>query len=149
MSASPEERLPGGARRSGPRNRRPSCGRLGCMFGLKIRLDKTSIVCLAKVQRKTMPNHTHLAGNLLGSPRAESDNLLDRTFVETSDYHALTAKVDFNFVVGRRGAGKSALFRKAGEFLRVRPMSYCTATRRQSTLLWSFSGSLKGFRHTD
>ena len=60
----------------------------------------------------------HRTGNLLGGPRAESDPLLDRAFVETSDYHALTAKADFNFVVGRRGTGKSALFRKTGEYYR-------------------------------
>jgi hypothetical protein len=60
----------------------------------------------------------HRTGNLLGGPRAESDPLLDRAFVETSDYYALIAKVDFNFVVGRRGTGKSALFRKTGEYYR-------------------------------
>jgi hypothetical protein len=62
-----------------------------------------------------MPTRLKPVGNLLGSPRAEADPLLDRAFVPTSDYHALTARTDFNFVVGRRGTGKSALFRKTAE----------------------------------
>lgn len=49
-------------------------------------------------------------GNLLGAPRAEADTLLSRAFVETPDFQALTSTRDFNFVVGRRGTGKSALF---------------------------------------
>jgi hypothetical protein len=62
-----------------------------------------------------MPTRIQPAGNLLGAPRAEADPMLDRAFVATSDYYALTAKTDFNFVVGRRGTGKSALYRKTGE----------------------------------
>lgn len=42
-------------------------------------------------------------GNLLGTPRAEADALLDRAFIETRDYHALVFTADFSFVVGRRG----------------------------------------------
>ena len=55
-------------------------------------------------------------GNILGSARAESDDkMLHAAFLETADYRALTETDDFNFVVGRRGAGKSALFRKVAE----------------------------------
>lgn len=56
-------------------------------------------------------------GNLLGSSRAENDMvMLDRAFVETADYDSLIKTRDFNFVVGRRGTGKSALFRKVGDY---------------------------------
>jgi hypothetical protein len=55
-------------------------------------------------------------GNLLGAPRAEADSaMLDRAFVETKDFLALLQTDDFNFVVGRRGTGKSALFKKLAE----------------------------------
>jgi hypothetical protein len=62
------------------------------------------------------------AGNILGSVRAESDNaMIDKAFVFTSDFSALTTTTDFNFVVGRRGTGKSALFQKVLEYLLKRP----------------------------
>ena len=52
-------------------------------------------------------------GNILGAARAELDTqMLDKAFVETTDYKALLATQDFNFVVGRRGTGKSAIYRK-------------------------------------
>jgi hypothetical protein len=57
-------------------------------------------------------------GNLLGGARAESDDkMLKTAFVETADFQALTNTRDFNFVVGRRGTGKSALYMKVAEFL--------------------------------
>jgi ABC-type uncharacterized transport system ATPase component len=59
-----------------------------------------------------------LSGNLLGAPRAESDiKMLNTAFVETQDFHALIDTRDFNFVVGRRGTGKSALFMKVSGVL--------------------------------
>ena len=61
------------------------------------------------------------AGNLLGAPRAEIDKLLDDAFLETGDYKALTQSTDFNFVVGRRGTGKSALFVKLQQHFATRP----------------------------
>src|SRR5437868_2214269 len=52
-------------------------------------------------------------GNVLGASRAEADTaMLERAFVETADYRALIETQDFNFVVGRIGTGKSALFQK-------------------------------------
>jgi hypothetical protein len=52
-------------------------------------------------------------GNLLGAPRAEADRaMLESAFLETRDFLALVQTDDFNFVVGRRGTGKSALFQK-------------------------------------
>jgi len=50
------------------------------------------------------------AANLLGAGRAEADPMLTKAFVETPSYRALVETQDFNFVVGRRGTGKSALF---------------------------------------
>jgi hypothetical protein len=50
-------------------------------------------------------------GTILGAAQAEADDeMLKRAFVQTPDYHALLHSTDFNYVVGRRGTGKSALF---------------------------------------
>lgn len=56
---------------------------------------------------------SRLPPNLLGSPRAESDPLLTEAFVQTPDYRAVTETLAYNFVVGRRGTGKSAIFLQA------------------------------------
>jgi hypothetical protein len=49
-----------------------------------------------------------LKGNLLGGARAEIDKLmLDNAFVSTHDFYALVNTHDFNFIVGRRGTGKT------------------------------------------
>ena len=55
-------------------------------------------------------NRTHdVVGNILGAGRAEADSvMLAKAFIETADYRALIQSDDFNFVVGRRGTGKSA-----------------------------------------
>lgn len=64
--------------------------------------------------------HSWGAGNVLGVARAEADNdMLNRAFIETSDFQALRDTDHFNFVVGRRGTGKTALFlRSLEEFKR-------------------------------
>jgi hypothetical protein len=50
-------------------------------------------------------------GTILGAAQAEADDLmLERAFLETADFQALLHTSDFNYVIGRRGAGKSALF---------------------------------------
>ena len=55
-------------------------------------------------------------GNILGSPRAEADYaMLSRAFIETAEFRACVETQDFNYVVGRRGAGKSALFARVKE----------------------------------
>lgn len=61
-------------------------------------------------------------GNILGAARAEADKaMLSEAFVETSDFQALRNTDHFNFVVGRRGTGKTALFlRCVDEFQRDR-----------------------------
>jgi len=62
------------------------------------------------------------AGSLLGAARAEADTgMLQKAFVETPDYRALTQSHDYNFVVGRRGSGKSALFQKVRDFFSRTP----------------------------
>lgn len=50
-------------------------------------------------------------GSILGAANAEADDLmLRKAFLQTPDYHTLLHSTDFNYVVGRRGTGKSALF---------------------------------------
>ena len=56
-------------------------------------------------------------GNIVGGARAEVDGLIDKAFVSTSDFQALINTRDFNFVVGRRGTGKTALFIKVGDYI--------------------------------
>ena len=68
------------------------------------------------------PDATHhvLPGNLLGAPRAETDDaMLKDAFLQTADYAALTQTKDRHFIVGRRGTGKSALFTKTTEYYRA------------------------------
>ncbi|MCY1083761.1 P-loop ATPase, Sll1717 family [Archangium lansingense] len=58
------------------------------------------------------------AGNILGETTAEADRrMLDVAFYESRNYLELIHGSDFRFVVGRRGAGKSALFRKVTQAL--------------------------------
>ena len=73
---------------------------------------------------KESPNYIR-AGNLLGSPRAESDTIMLRdAFLLTADYASLTQSKDRNFVVGRRGTGKSALFTKVSEYFKDAPQTF-------------------------
>jgi hypothetical protein len=52
-----------------------------------------------------------LLGPLLGAANAEADDvMLRQAFLQTPDYLTLLHSTDFNYVVGRRGTGKSALF---------------------------------------
>lgn len=60
-------------------------------------------------------------GNVLGGTRAEADRMLASAFVPTTEFQTLITTTDFNFVVGRRGTGKSALFKKVGEHCRRAP----------------------------
>lgn|GEM_PF-898512 len=48
----------------------------------------------------------------LGEARAEKDALLDTAFIQTTEYDALLQQRSGYVVVGRRGTGKSALFRE-------------------------------------
>lgn len=59
-----------------------------------------------------MSKNNYQRGNIrtLGSNRAESDKDLKLVFVETGDYRTMAQSLTYNAVVGRRGAGKSALF---------------------------------------
>ena len=59
--------------------------------------------------------------NILGNPRAESDRLLAKAFVETVEFHALINTDDFRVVVGRRGTGKSALFQQICHYYAAQP----------------------------
>ncbi|HVB15227.1 MAG TPA: hypothetical protein VNF04_01710, partial [Stellaceae bacterium] len=58
----------------------------------------------------------------MGDARAEADTaMLTDAFVETADYRALIDTRNFNFVVGRRGTGKSALFSKVRDHFQGQP----------------------------
>ena len=71
-----------------------------------------------------MPQN-QLAGNLLGGTRAEIDSkMLEKAFIKTHDFQALVNTRDFNFVVGRRGTGKSALYLKVSEYLNKNKLGY-------------------------
>ena len=55
-------------------------------------------------------------GNVLGELTAEADSeMLKDAFYESRNYRELIGGDNFRFVVGRRGTGKSALFRKVSE----------------------------------
>ena len=56
----------------------------------------------------------NLANSLsqLGDPRAEKDVLLDSAFIQTAEYQVLLQQRSGYVVVGRRGTGKSALFKE-------------------------------------
>lgn len=58
-----------------------------------------------------------MKGNILGDIRAENDSImLDKAFLETSDYKSLLSSSDRCIVVGRRGTGKSALVHKLNQY---------------------------------
>ena len=62
-----------------------------------------------------------ITGNPLGADRAEIDTeMLEHAFVKTHDYEALINTRDFNFVVGRRGTGKTATYLKLQEYFKGR-----------------------------
>ena len=67
----------------------------------------------------------NIQGNLLGGPRAEVDTImLKNAFIKTHDFQALVNTKDFNFVVGRRGTGKSALYKKVSEYIKEHKIGY-------------------------
>jgi len=52
----------------------------------------------------------------LGGEAAEADGLLDEAFIESSDYRVIASKTDHKcFLVGRTGAGKSAVLQRVEE----------------------------------
>jgi ABC-type ATPase involved in cell division len=55
--------------------------------------------------------------------------MLSRAFIETADFRALVETHDFNYVVGRRGAGKSALFARVKEHLERQPQFLTLAAK--------------------
>jgi nucleoside phosphorylase len=62
------------------------------------------------------PNASKNLSSPLGNGRAEADNaMLEKAFYETPDFEAIK-RMTHSIVVGRRGTGKSALFRKAVEW---------------------------------
>ena len=92
-------------------------------------------------------------GNLFGSARAEADgDLLDQAFVETEDFHALTATRDFNSCIGRRGTGKTALYLKSSLYFKKTPKLFLHSWRPAEHDILDFLAQLKerseGYRAT-
>lgn len=77
-------------------------------------------------------NRTAAVGNVLGAARAETDSaMLSKAFVETADYRALVETKDFNYIVGRRGTGKSALYARVTEYFYKQPEYFTFAAKPQ------------------
>jgi hypothetical protein len=83
-------------------------------------------------------------GNLLGDARGEADSkMLKDAFIATASYEALVHRTDYNFVVGRRGAGKSALFEKISEHLRSQQGITLIQERPEDLDAFAFQETLK------
>lgn len=81
-------------------------------------LEKTRVVPEGCNLSETSPR----TGNILGELTAEADGrMLSTAFYESRNYRELVRGNDFRFVVGRRGAGKSALFKKVAESVEKEP----------------------------
>jgi hypothetical protein len=63
-------------------------------------------------RRAPLSNYSADSRSRLGDARAEKDELLDSAFIQTAEYQALLQQRSGYVVVGRRGTGKSALFRE-------------------------------------
>src|SRR5437870_5778888 len=62
-------------------------------------------------RRNVMKKNIPAKANILGDLRAEYDHaMLETAFYESPDYRSLIESGDRAVIVGRRGAGKSALF---------------------------------------
>lgn len=100
------------------------------------------------------PRDYTTVGNILGMARAEADEkMLAAAFFETQDYRALYNTQDFNFIVGRRGTGKTAFCRKLRDSFsqnkhimldEVRPEEYHTLSLLG--LLSDYSGEYRSIR---
>lgn len=100
------------------------------------------------------PRDYTTVGNILGMARAEADEkMLAAAFLETQDYRALCNTQDFNFIVGRRGTGKTAFCRKLRDSFsqdrhimleEVRPEEYHTLSLLD--LLRGYSGEYRSIR---
>lgn len=92
----------------------PAVSKGGVKHALGIELKAKSVLDLLMTQTAAR------VGNILGSGRAENDLLLDRAFLETAEFRNFAYSEDFHVAVGRRGTGKSALYRKLTEFYQRR-----------------------------
>jgi hypothetical protein len=88
-------------------------------------------------------------GNILGAIRAEADTaMLSRAFVETADYRALVETRDFNFVVGRRGTGKSALWHRVTEHFKEHSKCFLVSTHPQEFEALSLQQAFSPYANT-
>jgi len=70
--------------------------------------------------------------------------MLTRAFVETADYRALIETKDFNFVVGRRGTGKSALFARTKSYFETMPQYFVLSDALQEYHVLEIQQILRG-----
>ncbi|MHA7631834.1 metallophosphoesterase family protein [Corallococcus sp. M7] len=83
-------------------------------------------------------------GNILGELTGEADKtMLSGAFYESSVFLELIAGSDYRFVVGRRGAGKSALFQKIAERLRQETRTHLLTEKPQEDTARALQGMLK------
>ncbi len=68
--------------------------------------------------------------------------MLDQAFVETSEYQSLTQSFDFHFVVGRRGTGKSALYKKVQTYFGQKPHTYIVAQVPEEHVIMALQAKL-------
>lgn len=73
----------------------------------------------------------------MGNGRAEADSkMLELAFFETPEYRALASNTDSTIVVGRRGTGKSALYKKlVDKFQAEKKLVVCSYSPQESDMI--------------
>lgn len=80
----------------------------------------------------------------LGAARAEADSrMLDEAFLETNDFRALRDTDHYNFVVGRRGTGKTAFFLRLIKEFKEHSHIFCHQLKPQEHDALSLLGALR------
>ena len=80
----------------------------------------------------------------LGAARAEADSrMLEEAFLETNDFRALKDTDHYNFVVGRRGTGKTAFFLRLIKEFNNDSQVFCHQLKPQEHDALSLLGALR------
>ena len=87
-----------------------------------------------------------MKGNILGDIRAENDTaMLDRAFLETSDYKTLLESLDRCVIIGRRGTGKSALVHKLNQYWHDQEKTFVVVVTPEEDQIIGLRGLLNVF----
>lgn len=87
-----------------------------------------------------------MKGNILGDIRAENDvAMLDKAFLETSDYKSLLESADRCVIVGRRGTGKSALVHKLNQYWHKQDKTFVVTVAPEEDQIIGIRGLLNVF----